>query len=156
MIKIESVLFPTDFADLSLPVLKYARSFANVFKARLHVIHVVDEAFQYWMAMGPSSLPVGPRHEELVQASRQSMDAFVREHLADLGDGMVAEVLVGRPFMEIIRYAQRHHIDLIVLGTHGRGAISHALMGSVAEKVVRKAPCPVLTIRDPDHAFVMP
>ena len=58
--------------------------------------------------------------------------------------------------MEIIRYARREKIDLIVLGTHGRGAFSHALMGSVAEKVVRKAPCPVLTIRHPEQQFVMP
>ena len=64
--------------------------------------------------------------------------------------------LVGTPFVEIIRYAREHEIDLIVMGTHGRGLIAHVLMGSVAEKVVRKAPCPVLTVRHPEHEFVMP
>ncbi len=58
-------------------------------------------------------------------------------------------IAVGRPFSEITRYAETHRIDLIIMGTHGRGAIEHMLLGSVAEKVVRKAPCPVLTVREP-------
>ena len=62
----------------------------------------------------------------------------------------------GSAFIEIICYAKEHNIDLIVLGTHGRGPIAHMLMGSVAEKIVRKAPCPVLTVRHPQHEFVMP
>ena len=62
----------------------------------------------------------------------------------------------GHPFVEILSDAKQHDIDLIVMGTHGRGAIKHMLLGSVAEKVVRKAPCPVLTVRHPDHEFVMP
>ena len=64
--------------------------------------------------------------------------------------------LVGSPFLEIVTYAKSHDIDLIVMGTHGRGPIAHMLMGSVAEKVVRKAPCPVLTVRHPEHEFIMP
>lgn len=156
MLNLKTVLFPTDFSELSVHVLAYAHSFAGCFGAKLHVIHVVDEAFQYWMAMGPSSLPVGPRPEELVSGSQQTMAAYVKEHLADSKLEITTEILVGRPFMEIIRYAHEKKVDLIVMGTHGRGAISHALMGSVAEKVVRKAPCPVLTIRHPEHEFVMP
>jgi nucleotide-binding universal stress UspA family protein len=62
----------------------------------------------------------------------------------------------GPPFLEIVRYAQEANIDLIVLGTHGRGGLAHMLLGSVAEKVVRKAPCPVLTVRHPEHEFVAP
>ena len=62
----------------------------------------------------------------------------------------------GSPFVEIVRYAKSENIDLIVMGTHGRGPIAHMLLGSVAEKVVRKAPCPVLTVRHPEHEFVMP
>ncbi len=155
-LELKTVLFPTDFADLSDHALAYARSFAECFGAKLHVIHVVDEAFQYWMAMGPSSLPVGPRPEELVSGSQQTMAAYVQEHLADTKLEVETKVLVGRPFMEIIRFAREKKIDLIVMGTHGRGTISHALMGSVAEKVVRKAPCPVLTIRHPEHEFARP
>ena len=58
--------------------------------------------------------------------------------------------------LAIVRYAQREPIDLIVMGTHGRGAMAHLLIGSVAENVVRKAPCPVLTVRHPEHEFVTP
>jgi len=65
-------------------------------------------------------------------------------------------VIEGVPFAEIIKKAREYKVDLIVLGTHGRTGLSHAIMGSVAEKVVRKAPCPVLTIRHPEHDFVMP
>lgn len=156
MLKFERILFPSDFSDLSLHALGHARSLAETYGAELHVIHVVDEAYQYWMAMGPNSLPVGPSPEELVAASTHEIEKFVKEHLGDSPLRVKTQVLVGRPFMEIIRYARENNIDLIVLGTHGRSGLKYALLGSVAEKVVRKSPCPVLTIRHPDHAFEMP
>jgi nucleotide-binding universal stress UspA family protein len=62
---------------------------------------------------------------------------------------------VGSPYTEIVRYAAQHRIDLIVLGTHGRGPLGHLLLGSVAERVVRTAPCPVLTVRHPQREFVV-
>ncbi len=68
----------------------------------------------------------------------------------------VRAIRVGHAFMEIIQYATDNAIDMIVMGTHGRGPVKHLLLGSVAERVVRKASCPVLTVRQPGHAFVMP
>ena len=156
MIRLERILFPFDFSELSLHGLHYARSFAESYHSELHVLHVLDEAVQYWMAMGPNSVPVGPPPEEMLEASKLEMKKFVEEHLADAKFPVTAEVLIGRPFMEIIHYAREHRIDLIVLGTHGRGGLKHVLLGSVAERVVRKAPCPVLTIRHPEHEFIMP
>ncbi|MBN2562427.1 MAG: universal stress protein [Phycisphaerae bacterium] len=156
MIKLQRILFPFDFSELSLHGLRYARSFAEAYKAELHVLHVVDEASQYWMAMGPNSVPAGPPPDELLAISTREMEQFAQEHLADVNFKVVTDVHMGRPFMEIIRYAREKDIDLIVLGTHGRSGLKHALMGSVAERVVRKAPCPVLTIRHPEHDFVMP
>jgi len=156
MINLRRILFPTDFSDLSLHAFKYARSFAEAYKAELHVLHVVDEAFQYWMAMGPNSMPVGPAPDELEDVSRKELDKFVQTHMADVTAPLVQAVGSGRPFLEIIAYARRQGIDLIVIATHGRGELKHALLGSVAERVVRKAPCPVLTIRHPEHDFVMP
>jgi nucleotide-binding universal stress UspA family protein len=156
MIKISRILFPTDFSELSLHVLSYARSFAESYGAELHLLHVVDEASMYWLAMGPSSLPVGPSSDELVEVAREAMTKFINEHLSDMQGPMHSEVVLGRPFMRINEYARDQQIDLIVLGTHGRSGLQHALLGSVTEKVVRKAPCPVLTIRHPDHKFVMP
>ena len=70
--------------------------------------------------------------------------------------GIAATVTGASTAAAIVEYAKRHDIDLAVLGTHGRGALSHLLMGSVAERVVRTAPCPVLTVRDPQHEFVLP
>lgn len=79
---------------------------------------------------------------------------FCKEHLQAV-ERVIHKTVVGRPFLEIIRYAKEQQIDLIVLGTHGRGVLSHVLIGSVTERVVRKAPCPVLTVRHPEHEFVM-
>lgn len=156
MIKIERVLFPVDFSELSLHVLGYARSFAESYQAELHLIHVVDEASMYWLAMGPSSLPVGPTGDELVEVSQASMTKFIDEHLSDTKCAIKSEVVLGRPFLRIIEYASARQIDLIVLGTHGRSGLQHALLGSVTEKVVRKAPCPVLTIRHSEHESDVP
>ncbi len=156
MFNLQRVLFPTDFSELSLQAMKYARNFAETFKAELHVINVVDEAALYWTAVAPNSVPIGPSIDELTDIAENEMQKFVQAHLADLKAPMVTEVLTGRPFMEIIKYARDHAIELIVIGTHGRSGLHHVLLGSVAEKIVRKAPCPVLTIRHPEHEFVMP
>ncbi len=155
-VKFERILFPTDFSDLAQVALRHACELAQVFSAQLHCLHVVDEAFQYWSAMGPESIPVGPPPDELVGAGRIRMARFQSEHLADLGRDPVVDVVIGRPFAEIIGYARENKIDLIVMGTHGRGAIAHMLLGSTTEKVVRKASCPVLTVRAEDRDFVMP
>ncbi|MFQ5490940.1 MAG: universal stress protein [Phycisphaerae bacterium] len=155
-IKIQKLLYPTDFSETSLHALKYARDFAETFDAQLHCVHVVDEAFQYWTAMGPESVPVGIAAEDLITVAEQHMDQFSDEHLVGLKYAPVTKVVVGQPFREIIAYARDITADLIVLSTHGRSGLSWVLMGSTAEKVVRKSPCPVLTIRHPEHEFVMP
>ena len=155
-IKISKILFPTDFSDISLHALKYAREMTATFDAQLHCVHVVDEAYQYWTAMGPESVPVGVAVEDLAALAEGHMQQFADEHLVGLKYAPITKVLVGRPFREVIAYARDTTIDLIVLGNHGRGGLSWVLMGSTAEKIVRKAPCPVLTIRHPEHEFVMP
>jgi nucleotide-binding universal stress UspA family protein len=66
------------------------------------------------------------------------------------------EIVAGNPYLEIVQLAHRENADLIIVGTHGRGPVAHMLLGSVAEKVVRKSPCPVLTVREGEHEFVMP
>ena len=156
MIKLAKILYPTDFSDLSVHALRYAKSFAMAYQARLHCLHVVDEAYQYWMAMGPNGVPVGPAPEDMLESAHQEMAGFAEVHFGDMEPEVVTEVLVGRPFMEIIRYAREQAIDMIVLATHGRTGLTQVLMGSTAARVVRKAPCPVLTIRHPEHEFIMP
>lgn len=156
MVQIRKILFPTDFSDYSVHALTYAVSFAESCKAEIHVLHIVDEAYQYWMAMGPGALPVGPPPDEMLALSQKEMEKFVASKLAGVKAPVTKAVLVGRPFIEIIRYARDEKIDMIVMGTHGRSGLRHAILGSVTERVVRKAPCPVLTIRLPEHEFVMP
>jgi len=149
VIHIKRILHPTDFSELSLVALRYAVSFAETFESDLYIIHVVDEAYQYWTMMGPETTPVGPPPDELLKLSESELAKFTANHLAEFKRPITREVALGRPYHEIIRYAGENKIDLVVLGTHGRGGLRHALLGSVAERVVRKAPCPVLTIRDP-------
>lgn len=151
-----TIVCPIDFSDISAHAIGYARSLAEQYKATVHLLHVVDEAYQYWAAVGPNSVPIGPPPEELVQAAREGMVNFVDKHFPSSGGKPVTHVELGRPFVEIVRYARKVNADLIVIGTHGRSGLSHVLLGSVTEKVVRKASCPVLTVRPPDVTFELP
>jgi nucleotide-binding universal stress UspA family protein len=136
-ITIRQILYPTDFSEFSVHALNFARSFCQCFGARLHVLHVVDEAYLHWMAVAPNAVPVGPAPDDLINQARGQMEEFLRLHLADVPFEVTSDVCMGRPFMEIIRYAREQSTDLIVIGTHGRTGLSHMLMGSTAEKVVR-------------------
>jgi len=149
------ILYPTDFSETSLVALKYAKSFVRQFDAQLHCLHVLDEAYQYWLMYGPDGVPVGPNLQQLAKTAQGQMDEFARKHLSDVSR-VQTKILTGRPFVEIIRYAREETMDLIVIATHGRSGLKHVLMGSVAERVVRKAPCPVLTVHPGEHDFVLP
>jgi len=155
MIQLARILYPTDFSELSRTALKYAVSFAREYEAQLHCLHVVDESFQYWLALGPDGQPLAPNHVDLIKRAEKDMADFAKQYLAEVPN-LVTQVLVGQPFVEIIRYARTQAIDLICMATHGRTGLTHILMGSVAERVVRKAPCPVLSCRSPEHEFIMP
>jgi len=156
MVNLKIILCPTDFSELSAYALEYARSLAETYGAKLHLLHVVDEAYQYWMGMSPEGIAIGPPPEEILAASRNSMTRFVESQWGVAPDYLYTEVRLGRPFVDIIRYARDIGADLIVLGTHGRSGLSHVLLGSVTEKVVRKSPCPVLTVRPPSQSFEIP
>ena len=155
MVKLQNILCPTDFSELSVGAINYAVLLTETFGARLHLLHVVDQAYQYWMEMGPETLPVGPAPEEFMDTANKQMEDFANLYVPEKLQAS-REVISGRPFLEIIRIAKEKQSDLIVIGTHGRGALKQVLLGSVAEKVVRKSPCPVLSVRDPGHEFTMP
>lgn len=122
---IRQILFPTDFSEVSRRAGRTAADLARRFGARLHVLHVVPPATD------PTPAPRG-------------LEAAV----AELGPGLeiIPRTLSGLAGRTIVAYAREHGIDLIVMGTHGRTGFSHALLGSVAESVVRRAPCRVLTV----------
>ena len=153
MISIKTILVPTDFSDTSAAALDYARALAQAFGSTLHLIHVVPDPYTR-----PGTIEAyGPSLDGLLQQWKQQSEDHLRGLLADADASRTTRaVLTGHAFVEIVQYAKRQNADLIVMGTHGRGPVAHMLLGSVAEKVVRKAPCPVLTVRHPQHEFVHP
>jgi nucleotide-binding universal stress UspA family protein len=152
-ITFKTILVATDFSEPSNVAVQYGRALTEAFHASLHVLHVLDDATLSGVVgegyIGPA--PTFPQREQAIeQEARDGLnDLFskvereaLKAHLTVMTGGVVAEIL---------RYAQEHKIDLIVMGTRGRGGIPHLLLGSVAEEVVRKAPCPVLVVHHHQH-----
>jgi nucleotide-binding universal stress UspA family protein len=155
MMTLKRILVPTDFGEAAGTALSYGRALAHAFGATLHVLHVTQDVFApslgVEMANGPAVLDL-----------QREVDSFAREELERLvqkeGGGPPTRSLTltsNAPAGLIVQYAKNQQIDLIVMGTHGRKAMERFLMGSVAEKVVRTAPCPVLTVRNPEREFVL-
>jgi len=156
MIKLKKILYPTDFSELSLSAVPYVLEFARLFDAEVHCLHVVDEAYQYWMGAGETAVPMVIPSDDLKKTAEPQLDDFIKQHFGPDSSAVIRVVVAGRPFLEIIQYARENIMDLIIISTHGRGALASMLLGSVTEKVVRKAPCAVLIVRYPDHKFEMP
>ena len=151
MIQLEQILVPTDFSEHSRQAVAYACELCRRFSGRLHVLHVYPPP-----ALASPYVGLVPDAIEYSETMAQNeIDKFTDEHLEQVAT-VERVVREGVAFAEIIRYARQADVDLIVIGTHGRTGLMHALIGSVAEKVVRKAPCPVLTVRPQGHQFVMP
>ncbi|MEO7192408.1 MAG: universal stress protein [Vicinamibacterales bacterium] len=155
MFAINHVLVATDFSECSTAALEYGRALAQRFGARLHVLHVVETRMTAGFAT-EAYLNTSPELQiEIEQAGRIRLDQLVSAEERAVGARAVLRTLE-TPAHAIVDYAASEHIDLIVIGTHGRRGLSHLVMGSVAEKVMRTAPCPVLTLRHPERDFVTP
>lgn len=147
-ISIQRILFVTDFSAPARKAQEYAVSLAESFGAQLYAFHAVsDEVF----VPAPEAAAVWV-HAEVDRVRKLLASEF---ETVRLSRPVVQEVREGNAAQEVIRYATEQRIDLIVLGTHGRTGLSRFLLGSVAEKVVRLATCPVLTVHPTDHPFVM-
>lgn len=155
MIKLKKILFPTDFSDTSQEACRYALSFAREFGAKLFALHVVNEKIFTEGLNLPRVISVDELEKELAEEGRKRLKTLVP---AEEAENLEWEAFIrqGEPFLEIIRFAREEDIDLIVIGTHGRSGFEHIIFGSTAEKVVRKAPCPVLSVRPSQREFVMP
>jgi nucleotide-binding universal stress UspA family protein len=147
MIALKRILVATDFGPAAEAALTYGRALANNFGATLTVMHVAENFFLRATVADPHALKaaVARRLEERLTAEDRS--ALHARAVLDTSD---------QPADAITAYAKQAEIDLIVMGTHGRNGISHLLVGSVAERVVRTASCPVLTVKHPEHEFVLP
>jgi nucleotide-binding universal stress UspA family protein len=157
MIRLSQILVATDFSEPADAALAYGRELARTFNATLHVVHVVGNVsnFAYGADGYVATLPA--MQGEIEDAARQQLHDLLAGH-DDERPWPTRQALLNSnaPAQAIVDYAGREHIDLIVAGTHGRGAVAHLLLGSIAERVVRLAPCPVLTVRHPEREFLVP
>jgi nucleotide-binding universal stress UspA family protein len=140
-----SILYATDFSDSSLPAADYALSMAKLAGAKLIVLHVIGELADPRRSQIQSEAYCLLERELEVQAIRE-MEAFCSKHFGDAVK-FESEVVIGAPFQEILKRISRGDIDLVVLGTHGRTGIEHVIVGSTAERLVRRSKVPVLTVR---------
>ncbi len=152
MIQLKRILVATDFSEHSENALRYATEFATVFDSELHLLHIAE---QVPIMYGEGGLATPEIESEAIARAEAMLNNQPAEPERSTLK-IVRKVLPGHPFVEICRYAKEHDVELIVIGTHGRGAFAHLLMGSVAERVVRKAICPVMVVREGEHEFVMP
>jgi len=155
MIALKSVLVPTDFSDASEAALLYGKAFVRAFGASMHVLHVVQEPFAQPWAVEAHGFALATMQEDWMREAKGRVQAILTPEERSTYKAQLLTVL-GHPVVEILEYPRTQAIDLIVMGTHGRGPLGHMLMGSVAERVVRKAPCPVLTVRHVEREFVLP
>jgi len=153
-IRIQKILLPTDFSSYSAAATKYACELATKFDAELHLLHTLEIHLFSTPGVGTGIVLSNYINEALTEAEKALAKVLDPQWAA--GRKIVQAAVEGSPKVEIVRYARKLEIDLIVITTHGRTGLSHVLMGSVAETVVRTAPCPVLTVRPEGHQFVMP
>lgn len=155
MIKLKKILFPTDFSETSQEASRYALTFAREFKTKLYVLTVVNEKVFTEGLNLPRVISIEELEKEMTEESRKLL---MTVYPAEEVEGVEVESVIrkGNPFLEIIRFAKEEDIDLIIIGTHGHSGFEHIIFGSTAEKVVRKAPCPVLSVRPSQREFVMP
>ena len=147
MLNFNLIVVPTDLSDYSLRALPYAVGLAERFEARLQILCINEPAVPIsdvtW-----GGIDVHATDAALVAEARQVLDRILREQIPK-GVNVEATVMTGNAVDGIVDFAREHNADLLVMCTHGRTGLSHVLMGSTAEAVVRRAPCPVLTLRQP-------
>ena len=154
MVGIKKILVPTDFSEYSKSALPYAVDLAKKYNARMVILHIFDEEL-----LSPIFFEAGGSAKEYYDRLQNRFEAAIDDFLSGVDTENVeveAQLGNGTPFVEIIRFARENGVDLIIMGTHGRSGIAHALLGSVTEKVVRKSPCPVMVVRHPEFKFEMP
>jgi len=156
MITLKRILVATDFSEASDAAFAYGRELARTFGAKLDVLYVTENVLTRGFGVEGYVAAFPDLQRDLDRAAEKQLEALLSdEDRKDLGAKAVV-LTMNSPAAAIVTYAADSGIDLIVLGTRGRGAVAHLLMGSVAERVVRTAPCPVLTVRHPEHEFVRP
>lgn len=157
MIALKNILVATDFGEAAEAALTYGRALARGFGATLHVLHVTNNIYMETMGAGGFG---GALYDDMQGDVNESARVQLHGLLVDNDPNPLPSKAVVKtsnaPADAIVSYAREAQIDLIVVGTHGHGPVAHLLLGSVAERVVRTAPCPVLSVRHPEREFVVP
>ena len=158
MISLKTILLPTDGSECSAKATAYALSFAKQYGGRVVALHVVDQRWeeQARLVFAEVGQDVTRRIREGYEEQARQILRDVTEAAGKAGVPVETKVLTGIPSEDIVRVARELAANLIIMGTHGRAGMPHLLLGSVAEKVVRRAPCPVLTVRREEHDFITP
>lgn len=146
MVSIRHILVPTDFSEPAGAALKYARALAEEFRSHLHIFHVVPEPYVYPWGTEISTLPLADLLAQSEALSSTRLAELIPRDQVPSG-GLTTSTAIGTPVDRILNYINDSHIDLVVMGTHGRGPVGHLLLGSVAERLVRRSPVPVLTVK---------
>ena len=151
-IHLQRILVPIDFSDPSKQALRYAVSFAKHFNAELLLVYVAEPAvYPPDFSFGQVGIPNLER--EMRERGEQELQRLIKKHVA--GQVPVRSLIcTGKPFLEINETAKQENVDLIIIATHGQTGVEHMLFGGTAEKVVRRAPCPVLVVRSQEREFI--
>ncbi|PJA95424.1 MAG: universal stress protein [Ignavibacteriales bacterium CG_4_9_14_3_um_filter_34_10] len=151
MNEIKKILVPIDFSDYSKNALRYAVEFAEIFKAKIFLVYVIEPMiYPTDFSIGQVAIPAV--ENDLSARAEDELNNLVKTEISGRIESQII-IKSGKPFIEIIETATELDIDLIIIATHGHTGVEHLLFGSTAEKVVRKAPCPVLTLREPIKGF---
>ena len=156
MILLKQILVATDFSEPSEAALQYGRELARTFGAQLTVLHACENIAARAYGADGFVFAEPELQRDVEAAARKQMDALLTDEDRNVLKANSVVLTANSTAASIVNFARETNTDLIVMGTHGRGAVAHLLMGSVAERVVRTAPCPVLTVRHPEHDFVVP
>ncbi len=147
--KVERILFPTDFSEGSTHAMHYAVDLAKHYNAKLYILHVIydiTKAAEIYIPHVSTDL----LYKDLNEWALKEIDRYCVEEIKDVSN-VEKKVVTGVPYEEIIKFAEEEKIDMIVMGSYGRVGIERFFFGSTAEKVVRRAPCPVMAVRALDH-----
>ena len=150
--KLNKILVPIDFSDYSKSALRYAVNFAKLFNAEIILIYVVEPViYPPDFSMGQIAIPTVTT--EFDDRAKEELNKLAKN---EIPQQLKVSIIIrtGKPFVEIIDTATEADVDLIIIATHGHSGVEHILFGSTAEKVVRKAPCPVLTLREPVKGYL--
>jgi nucleotide-binding universal stress UspA family protein len=157
MIALKTILLPTDGSECSGKAMAYALSFAKQYGARVVALHVIDQRWeeQTRVAFAEVGQDMSKKIRNGYEEEARRILREVAEAAGKAGVAVETRSVTGIPSEDIVRAGKELSAGLIIMGTHGRSGVSHLLLGSVAEKVVRRSPCPVLTVRQDEHDFVV-